>query len=249
MSELAILISIFIIGIFASIFGAMIGGGTLISLPLFIILGLPPQVAIATERLGGLGQTLASFYKFARSKQIIWSHVLPLTIISVVGSVIGANVLLSINPTYLKNMVGILLLILLPLTFLKPNLGIIRNQEVGQAKILIGGFLYFLVQIFAAFFGGGTGILTTYTLMAYFGLTILESSATKIIPWFFLSTVSLYIFAQNGIVDYQKGAILFVGMAIGGYAGTHIAIKIGNIWIKRLFYAFVIISTMKLLFS
>lgn len=246
MSEIVILASIFVIGIFSSIFGSMIGGGTLLSLPLLMLLGLPPQVAVATERLGGLGQTFSSFYKFARSKQVVWKYIASLTVISMAGSIIGAKILVNINPVYLKNVVGVILIILLPLTFLKPSLGITHSQ-VNQKKMIMGGVIYFFVQIFAAFFGGGTGILISYTLMAYFGLTILEAAGTKIIPWFFLSIVSLSIFAQSGIIDYQKGAVLFVGMTIGGYVGTHIAIKIGNIWVKRLFYFFVIISTMKLL--
>jgi len=246
MSDVTTTIFVFFIGVLASFFGSMIGGGTLLSLPLLMLVGLPPQVAVATERFGGLGQTLASFLKFAHSKKIAWKYVPLLTIISSAGSIIGAYILISINPAVLHKAIGIILLILLPLALLKPDLGI-QHHHVSRNKIVIGSIIYFFVQIFASFLGGGTGILIAYSLMAYFGLTILEATATKIIPWFFLSIVSLVIFIQNGIVDYQMGAVLLVGMSIGGYLGAHTAIKKGDAWVKHLFYFLVTISIVKLL--
>ncbi|QQS38384.1 sulfite exporter TauE/SafE family protein [Candidatus Woesebacteria bacterium] len=124
---------------------------------------------------------------------------------------------------------------------------ITKHNEVGITKVIIGSVIYFFVQIFAAFFGGGTGILISYNLMSFFGLTILEVAATKIIPWFFLSVVSLVIFANNNFIDYKMGAVLFLGMTIGGYIGTHVAINKGDIWIKKLFYLLVAITVLKLL--
>lgn len=247
MPEIITLVSVFFIGLLASIFGTLVGGGSLLSIPFLIMIGLPPQVAIATERFGGLGQTVAAFFKFFKSKKIVWKYVPLLTVISVSGSLIGANILVSIDPKVLHNIIGVTLLVLLPLIFLKRDLGIQRS-EVSRNKIIVGSVIYFLVQIFAAFFGGGTGTLIVYALMFFFGLTILEATATKIIPWFFLSISSLIIFALKGIVDYKVGLVLLVGMSIGGYIGAHLALKKGDAWVKRLFFLFVIISVIKLLF-
>jgi hypothetical protein len=84
--------------------------------------------------------------------------------------------------------------------------------------------------------------------MFCFGLTVIESKATKTIPWLILSISSIIIFATNGIINYKIGSVMLIGMAIGGYTGTHIAIKKGEIWVKRLFLIFVIVSVLKLLF-
>jgi uncharacterized membrane protein YfcA len=170
-----------------------------------------------------------------------------LTIISLLGSLIGANILVNIDPKILRNIIGVMLLFLLPLIFLKRDLGIQRS-EVGRNKLIVGAVIYFLVQIFAAAFFGGAGTLISYTLMFFFGLTIIEATATKIIPWFFLSISSLIIFALKGIVDYKIGAVLLIGMSLGGYIGAHMALKKGDAWVKRLFFFFVIISVIKLLF-
>jgi len=244
--EIFELLAVFFVGILASMFGAMIGGGTLLSLPFLMLIGLPAPVAVATERFGGLGQTAASFVKFARSQKIMWPFVPLLTIISVVGSIIGAQILVTIDVELLHNAIGVILLLLLPLTFLKRSVGIEHNK-VGRRSLIVGSILYFFVQIFAAFFGGGTGILVAYTLMFCFGLTVLEASATKIIPWFFLSVTSLVIFALNDLINYQLGIVLLLGMTIGGYLGAHIALKKGDAWIKYLFYGLVIVTVAKLL--
>lgn len=181
MNELIKLASVFLIGLIASVFGTMVGGGSLLSIPFLILVGLPPQVAIATERFGGLGQTIASFIKFLRSNKIVWKYVSILTVISLFGSLIGANILVRTDPKILHNIIGVTLIVLLPLIFLKRDLGI-QSSEVGRNNIIVGSAIYFLVQIFAAFFGGGTGTLIAYVLMFFFGLTILEATATKIIP-------------------------------------------------------------------
>ena len=86
-----------------------------------------------------------------------------------------------------------------------------------------------------------------YVLTFFLGFTMIEILATGIIPWFVLSISSLVIFALNGIIDYEIGIILLIGMALGGYIGAHMALKKGDLWVKRLFVLFVIIFGMKLL--
>jgi len=247
MTEIITLIGIFIIGIIASIIGTMVGGGSIVSIIFLIFIGLPPQVAIATDRLGSLGQTITAFLKFLKAKKIVWKYVPILALISLAGSLIGANILLNVNPKILQKIVGIILLLLLPVIFLKKEVGVEHNTP-KKLNMLIGIALYFMVQIFAGFFGGGTGSLIFYILMIFFGLSIIETSATMIIPGFVLMISSVVIFALNGILDYKIGFVLMMGMATGGYIGAHIALKKGSKWIKGLFTVIVIISAVKLLF-
>ena len=120
--------------------------------------------------------------------------------------------------------------------------------KTSNLKKGVGIFLYLLIMIFAGFFGQGTGPLSTYVLVYFLGLTMLENLGTGIIPWFVLSISSIIIFAFNGIINYKIGVVLLIGMAIGGYLGAHFAIKKGDVWIKRLFVIFVLFLAIKLLF-
>jgi uncharacterized membrane protein YfcA len=247
MPEIITLLLVLFIGIVTGFFDSVIGAGGLISVPSLIFLGLPPQVAIATDRLGTLGQIFTALIKFWQAKKIVWKYVPILAAISLFGSLIGANILLNVNPRILESVVGILILILLPFIFLKRDIGI-ETIKTGKLRIIIGLMIYFFIMIFGGFFGQGTGPMIFYVLTFFLGFTLIEVLATGIIPWFILSVSSLVIFGFNGIINYKIGIILLIGMAIGGYAGAHVALKKGNQWIKRLFIIFVIISGIKLLF-
>ncbi len=156
MPDLTTFLLVLLIGLVTGFFDSIIGAGGLISVPSLIFLGLPPQIAIATDRFGLLGQTFASLVKFWKAKKIVWKYVPVFAVISLVGSLIGATMLLDVDPKILENVVGILLFILLPLIFLKRDIGI-RRVEMSKTKKIIGLILYFLIMTFGAFFGQGTG--------------------------------------------------------------------------------------------
>lgn len=238
---------VFLVGVVASFFGSMVGGGSLLSIPMLIFLGLPPQVAIATDRFGGIGQAVVAFFKFHKAGKVVWRYVPLLAVISLAGSLIGANILLSVDQDLLQKIAGILLFVLLPFVFLKRDIGVDR-RAVTVAKKAAGSVVYFIIQTFTGFFGAGTGPFIFYTLMIGFGLTILEAVATQLIPLLVLSISSVAVFAYKGIISYQIGLVLLAGMIVGGYIGAHVALKKGNAWIKRLFAIIVVIAGAKLLF-
>ncbi len=240
------LLLISLIGLATGFVDSVIGAGGLISVPALIFLGLPPQIAIATDRFGTLGQASAALVQFWRAKKIIWKYVPALTVISLAGSLIGANLLLNVDKKILEGIIGVLILILLPIIFLKKDLGV-QKTKTSKIKTIIGLLMYFAIMVFAGFFGQGTGPMIFYVLTFFLGLTMIEVLGTGIIPWFALSISSATIFALNGIIDYKIGIVLLITMAIGGYIGARVAITKGNLWVKRLFILFVIISGIKLL--
>lgn len=238
----------FAIGALAGFFGATVGGGGLLTIPYLMFLGFPPPVAIATARFGDIGLPLTSSVKFWKSNQIVWKYVPVLAALSLAGSIVGANILLAIEPDTLKTIAALLLLALLPFVLLKKEMGVVR-REVSRLSRALSSLLYFVVQIFTGFFAAGTGPLAYYTLMAGFGLTIVEAVATNMIPFLILALSSVLVFAAHGLIDYSTGLILFGGTAMGGYIGAHIAIQKGARWIKGLFAIMVVAAALKLFFT
>lgn len=238
----------FFVGGIAAVIGAMVGGGGLISIPLLIFLGLPPQVAIATNKFGSAGLTIGAVIKFWKSGHILWSYILPLTLVSGIAAFIGSHILLAVNKEFLQSMVGVVLLVILPFVIFKKKTGM-EHQSVSTLRRGIGYVLYFFVEIYGAFFGAGAATFKYYVLMTCFGTTIIEASAVSKIPSFTMTMVSLVIFAYSGILDYRYGAALFLGMLVGGWIGAHIAIKKGNAWVKVFFGIIVLVSAVKLFVS
>jgi uncharacterized protein len=243
---LATLGSLVLVGVVAGFFGSTVGGGSLLSIPFLIFLGLPPQTAITTDRLAGLGAALAALCKYGSAHEIRWKFIPLLATLSLGGSLIGANLLLTVDPTALRRTAGSLLLALLPVIFFWPDIGV-RRRPISWLRLSAASVDYFLIQAFAGFFGAGTGPFITATLLIGFGLTIIEAAATQVIPLLILSISSVWIFAVNGLIDLSRGLALFAGMATGGFVGAHVALQKGSKWLKRLFGALVIVAAIRLL--
>jgi len=77
---------------------------------------------------------------------------------------------------------------------------------------------------------------------------MLKSSGTYRIPGILLAIVSISVFATAGIINYQYGIALLLGMTVGGYIGAHISVKVGNKWLKNIFLIAILIAALKILF-
>ncbi len=228
----------FIAGILASIVSGMAGGGGgLISAPFFILIGLPPQIAVATTKFGSLGLTLGSIAKFRKTEYVRKDYVIYLSILSIVAAIIGSNLLLITNNAFIEKLVGVTMLIAIPFIFLK-DVGLV-SRKPKTLQETIGYVLYFIVLVLQAAFGAGVGMLLTVVMINLLGFTALESSATRRIPGFLLASISLLVYIFSGVVYYSYGIAMLAGMLIGGYIGTHIAIKQGNTFVKVV-YALVV---------
>ena len=134
------------------------------------------------------------------------------------------------------------------ITFLKPEIGIERTKHViKKHEYLIGIAFSFFLGIYAGFYGAGTGTFVSYILILLFGQTFLESAATRNTVTLPPSLLATIIFALAGVIIYSLGIALFVGYFIGSYIGAHYSDKIGNVWVKRLFFGIVLIMAIKLI--
>lgn len=228
----------FFAGVLASILSGMAGGGGgLISAPFFILIGLPPQIAVATTKFGSLGLTLGSIAKFRKTEYVRKDYVIYLSILSIVAALIGSNLLLITNNAFIEKLVGLTMLIALPFIFIK-DAGLVSSKPKNFQEV-IGYVSYFIVLILQAAFGAGVGMLLTVVMINLLGFTALESSATRRIPGFLLASISLLVYIFSGVVYYSYGLAMLAGMLLGGYIGTHIAIKQGNKFVK-IVYAIIV---------
>lgn len=238
---------VFLIGLIAGLVGELGTGAGLISIPLLILLGFPSYIAIATHKLGMVGQSIGPVRKYLKEKSVVWKLVLPLTVISVVGSAVGASILVSINKEFLSRIVGLILLFLLPLIFLQKDRGI-KRYNVTKKRRVTGFLVYFLIAIYVGFFGGGSGPMFIFLALFFFGLTMIELKATSKIPAFVANLSAVAVFVYNGYINYLYGVILFFSMMVGARVGVYFVFKKGNAWVKTFVVTIIIASSVKLLF-
>ena len=244
--EIGGLILVFLVGVSASFIGAMVGSAGLINIPFLIFMGLPPHVAIATNKLGGVGLKLGAFTKYWKTNLIKWNYFVPLTILGILAALVGAQILLWIDKDLLSRIVVVLLLLVLPVIFLKKEIGLKQRITTPFQKKL-GYIFYFFAQVFSAFFGGGAGTFVIYTLMYFFGLTIIEAGATAMLPSLVSNLMAVVIFAFSGIINYKFGIVLFLGTVTGGRLGAMFALKKGNGWVKIIFVIIVLVLVIKMI--
>lgn len=247
MNDITIQVLSFLTGLASGFIGSLSTGGGLISIPALIFLGLNPVAAIATTRLSALGGALTAFMKWRKGDAIVWQHVPYFIIVAILGGLVGAKILLQINEEALTVAVGILLLLMLPVLFIKKNFGTIQAHRSDKHRA-IGLFLVFLIMIYGAVFGGGTGIFLTYALVHFFGLTIIQSNATGNVMWLVVTTIALISYLMAGVVNFSVGIPLLIGASIGGYLGAHTALKAGNNVVKWVFAIMIMLSSIKLIF-
>jgi uncharacterized membrane protein YfcA len=238
---------VFIVGLIASFIGTIAGGGGLITIPALIFLGLPAQAAIATSRVGSIGQILSGVYRYHHNDSIDYSIALPATVLSLIGAFIGANTLLLIPEDTLERLIGLLILAVLAFVVINRNVGVEKSAEPGARSRLFGHASFLFLGFWGGFFGGGTGIFASYVLILFFGQTFIEAAGTRKIPGIAMIGISLAVFLYAGLVDWAIGAVLLVSMLIGSYIGASYAIKKGNRWARMLFIIIVLVSGVKLL--
>ncbi len=248
MIETSALPLVFLLGVAAAVIGATVGGGSLLTTPVLILLGLPPHVVVATDRFAGLGAALTSLRRYSSAGKIEWPQVPALAALSLAGALIGASLLTRASPELLQNLLAVLLLSLLPLVLLSRSLGI-EPHAVSARRRRAGLICYFASQLLAGFFSAGTSTLIFYVLISCFGLTILQAVATQVLPFLVLSLSSSILFAAKGLIDYRVGLVLMAGTAAGGYLGASIAVRSGEIWIRRAFALAVCLASARLLWS
>jgi uncharacterized membrane protein YfcA len=245
--EILKLIIVLIAGGAASFLGTTAGGCGLISIPVLVFVGLSAQAAVATAKLGALGLILSGLYRFHKGGKINYKIGIPLAFFSFVGAYFGANTLVNISSELLGKYLGLVILVVLPMLFVRKDVGLKKKKRKNWLFEAIGYLLFLPLGFWGGFFGPGYAILSTYALIFLFGQTFLESAGTRKILGLGVTVLSLVIFAKNGLLNWTYGSVVFLGMVFGSYLGASYGIKKGDEWVRRLFILIVIISALKLI--
>lgn len=201
------------------------GGGGLISLPAYLITGIPTHFAIGTNKLSSAMGTTVATVKYARNGYVNWKLAVPCVITALLGANIGAHLSLLINDYIFK----IVMLVILPLTAVYVIIGkrfILERSPYGFVKSLIIALTVSLVVgIYDGFYGPGTGTFLLLLLTTFAHLKLTDANGlTKVIN---LTTniTSLVVFFINGTVLLPLGLTAGIFNMAGNYIGARFFTK------------------------
>lgn len=213
---------------------AIAGGGGLISLPAYMIAGVPVHSAIGTNKLSSAMGTTLTTVRFARNGFIELKQAACCVVFALAGSSLGANIALIIDDHIFK----IIMLFLLPATAFyvtkSRNLGEKDRGYTHTKKILISMPIAFVIGIYDGFYGPGTG---TFLILLLTGVASMSlQSAAGITKAINLATnvAALTVFIFNGKVEFQLGLIAGLFGIAGNYLGSKAFINKGNKFVRPL---------------
>ncbi|MGM9985952.1 MAG: sulfite exporter TauE/SafE family protein [Bacillaceae bacterium] len=235
-------------GFIAAFVDAIAGGGGLISVPALLFTGMPPQLALGTNKLGSTMGSFVSSMTYLRSSHADKKLLKKLIPFTVVGAIIGVFVLRLIPPDKLKPLIIFLLIGITVYTLVKKR----AKDGDGHVVLTTGKFLFLItmacvIGFYDGFFGPGTGsfLIFSFTLV---GMTFLQAGANAKILNFTSNLVSAITFVGLGMVDYKLGIAMGIGMIPGAYIGSHFAIKQGSRLVKPMFIVITVFLIGKQLF-
>lgn len=222
-------------GIIAGFLNTLGGGGSLITMPVLIFLGLPAAVANGTNRIALIVQNVVGVINF-RSKGFFYPKLcFILGVPAILGSIFGARVAVSISGELFEKILAIVMIIVLILILTRPERKFIKeidSENLGTTRLIIAMIVFFGVGFYGGFIQAGVGFIIIVALTLITGMSLVKVNSLKVFIILIYTISSLLVFFINGKVDFILGFTLAIGNAIGAYIGSNFAVNKGDKWIR-----------------
>ena len=218
----------------AGLIDAIGGGGGLISLPAYLLAGLPPHAAVATNKLSSACGTTLATLRFIKNKLVNFRLAIPAVIAAIIGSYAGANVSMRVDEAIMRYiLVGIL-----PLAaFIVLNKKLFHdngNDEIPLNKrtYITASSAALIVGFYDGFYGPGTGTFLIIAFTVFAKLSVKSANAQAKVINLTTNITSLVVFLLGGQVIFSIGIAAALCNMLGGYIGAGLVMKNGTKIIK-----------------
>ena len=222
-------IVLIVAGFVVGIINTLAGGGSLLTLPLLIFMGLPPALANGTNRIAIVVQSLSGTLGFQSKGVSNYPYVFYYGISATFGALLGAQIAVEIDPKSFNRILAVLMAVVGILIVFNPQkeqTNILENQH-GKA-LWISIVLFFLLGIYGGFINAGIGFLIILLLHQWNHLSLVKTNATKVMLVLIYSVFALGVFAYHGQVDWIKGAWLALGTWFGAWWSSRWSVRKGD---------------------
>ncbi|CAN7180595.1 sulfite exporter TauE/SafE family protein [Pararhizobium sp. LjRoot235] len=227
---------LFIAGFLSGAVNAVAGGGTFLTFGAMTLAGLPPIVANATSSIVQFPGYVTSALAYRREIRKDFREATVLGIISLIGGLAGALILLSLSNPSFRAMVPWLLIAATAIFALGPLLR--PNPREGGAPVgPLGMAGQFVTAIYGGFFGAGMGIMMLAVLGLSTGGDYHRVNALKNFLAMVIAAVAIVVFTGGNVIGWLHAAFMIPGGAIGGYAGVWLARRVPQALIRAIVIA------------
>ncbi len=247
MISFELLILLFFTGFFSGFVDSIAGGGGLISVPVLMATGMPPQVVLGTNKLQSSFGALSSAYNYSQKGVVNIRECIPGIIFTIIGASAGAIAVQLMNPDIIRQLVPFLLIPVFVYTVFSGSL------DTGKEAKLSPNLFFFIaglsIGFYDGFFGPGTGSFWAAGLVFFLGMELTHATGTTKVMNFTSNVVALLLFLIGGNVNFQAGFVMAAGSVIGARAGSSMAVKKGSRFIRPVFVTIVLITIVRLFYQ
>ncbi len=221
------------IGIAVSFLNSLAGGGSTLSLPLFLWMGLPVNATMGTNRFGVVIGNLSSFLKLLKSKKVDFKPIIKLIPVVVLGAALGSYLVLGISEQLFRlALIGVLLL--------SPILSF-RVGKVKRKRELpwpLKQLFFFCVGFYGGYFHAGMGFVLIAALSWVECRDLVRVNAAKSFLGTFIVLISTIWFVVQGEIEWGLAFVFAIGGFLGGWLGAKVQLSFSN-HVLRYFMAIV----------
>jgi len=237
------------VGVIAGFFNTVAGGGSLLSLPVLIFLGLPPSVANATNRVAIFAQNIFAVAGF-RSKGIsAFRYSALLGSSALVGAIAGAKLAVEIPGALFNKILAVIMVLIVVVTVIRKNSSSRKAvEDLSKGKQVVGTVVFFFIGIYGGFIQAGVGFLIIAALTAINGFSLVKTNGVKVFVVLVYTIAALVVFMIEGQINWIYGIVLAVGNSAGAWFASRWSVEKGDKVVSRILIVAVIGLAVKLWF-
>lgn len=210
------------VGLIAGMVNTIVGSGSLLTFPTLLALGYAPVLANVSNTVGLVSGSVSGAVGYRRELKGQLRRILALMPVVLVGTIIGASLLLALPAAAFRHVVPILILFAVVLVLVQPTVAR-RRAERGMRREHPGTFLQvgtFLTSIYGGYFGAAQGVV----LLGLFGITLDDDvqrlNAAKNVVAATINAIGALFFIVRTTIAWDVAGLLFIGSSVGGQIGA-----------------------------
>jgi len=231
-------------GFVSSVINVIAGGGSFLTLPILIFLGLPATDANATNRVGVVVQNVGAVWAFHRHRVLDWRGGLGMAVPAMLGAGFGTWLALLVGDRDFRRILAVAMLALTLWTLVDPT-GRATGALRDRPWTVRGAFL--LVGVYSGFLQAGVGFLVL-ALTTLAGLDLVRGNAVKVLTILLPTALSLAIFSWTGHVRWLDAVWLSVGSLLGSLVGVRLTVLRGHRFVRTVVTVTIVVLAVRLWF-
>ena len=238
-----------LVGCIVGVINTMAGGGSLITLPILIFLGLPSNVANGTNRIGLIMTAFSANMGFKSKGVSTYPFNVYIGLFALIGSLIGAYIAVDINDKIFNRTLSVIMIIVIILILFSPK--ILKedlNERLSGKNLVVSCLVFFFIGIYGGFVNAGIGFIIMLFLNLYNKMNLVRVNATKSVVILIYSIGAFLTFLFNDLINFGYGFALGFGTLFGAWWSSRYSVIRGEGIIKIFLLISIFLLSVKLWF-